>query len=72
MAALVDHVNNTHNQPVGIFGDKLKFAVGWEPGEVWTGYRKLTFSDCNELTNSETSGQVGIRTGSVFSRALVL
>ena len=45
MAALVDHVNTTHNQPVGIFGDKLKFAVGWEPGEVWTGYRKVTFSD---------------------------
>ena len=45
MAALVDHVNTTHNQPVGIFGDKLKFAVGWEPGEMWTGYRKVTFSD---------------------------
>ena len=45
MAALVDHVNQTHNTPVGIFGDKLLFAIAWEPGEMWHGYRKVTFSD---------------------------
>ena len=45
MAGLVDHVNTLHHPQVGIFGDKLQFAICREPGEVWSSYRKLTMSD---------------------------
>lgn len=45
MAEMVDHVNNLHHPQVGIFGDKLLFAICREPGEVWSCYRKVTMAD---------------------------